>query len=140
VLALLRVARVSSSVGALLCLVACTGSEAASEAAPGSVVQAIVDARTSGDCTGYEAHFFDHPALPRCDKPQPVVGPGPRLSDVKISNDTAIVEVADHYDCTNWDQEPAEYVDRYHLVRNAGTWKVNDVEFSEATSDDCFTY
>jgi hypothetical protein len=58
---------------------------------------------------------------------------------VNTERDTATAEVVDHLDCSEWDEEPVEYVDRYHLVREAGTWKVNDVELSETTSDDCFT-
>ena len=107
---------------------------------PEETVEAVLDARTAGECDGYEQHFVDEDdPFPRCGDPEPEVGDGPQVDKVEIDGDAATVEVVDHYDCSGWDEPDHEYVDVYHLVRNGGSWKVDDWTPSEATSDDCFS-
>ena len=106
---------------------------------PESVVEAVLDARTSGECEGFEDHFADGDPFPRCEGREPVVGDGPQIDKVEVESDKATVEVVDHYDCSTWDEPPEEYVDVYHLVVVDGSWKIDDFEPSETTSDDCFS-
>jgi len=106
---------------------------------PETVVQAVVDARTSGECDDYEGHFVGGDPVGGCDEPQPVVGDGPQVGDAKIDGDKAEVEVVDHYDCSTWETPDQEYVDVFSLVVEDGEWLIDDIEFSETTSDDCFS-
>jgi hypothetical protein len=118
-----------------LALAACSDEP---EGDPETVVQAVVDARTSGECDGFEDHFVDGDPVGGCDEPQPIVGDGPQVGDAEVDGDTAEVEVTDYYDCSTWDLPPEESVDVYTLVVEDGEWLVEDIEFAETTSDDCF--
>jgi len=40
--------------------------------------------------------------------------------------------------CSTWDLPPEESVDVYTLVVEDGEWFIDDIEFAETTSDDCF--
>lgn len=106
---------------------------------PETVVQAVVDAQTSGECDGYAGHFVDEDPVGGCDEPQPVVGDGPQIGEATVDDDTAEVEVTDYYDCSTWDVPPEEYVDVYTLVVQDGEWRIDDIEFAETTSDGCFS-
>ena len=106
---------------------------------PETVVQAVVDARTTGECDDYDDHFVDGDAVGGCGEPQPVVGDGPQVGDAEVDGDMAEVEVVDHYDCSTWDEPDQEYVDVFTLVVEDGEWLIDDIEFSETTSDDCFS-
>ncbi len=108
------------------------------EGDPETVVRAVVDARSTGECDDYESHFVDGDSVGGCDEPQPVVGEGPQVGEATIDGDTAEVEVTDYYDCSTWDLPPEESVDVYRLVVEDGEWLVDDIEFAETTSDDCF--
>lgn len=105
---------------------------------PETVVQAVVDAWTTGECADFADHFVDGDPVGRCDEPQPVVGDGPQVGKATIEDETAEVEVVDHYDCSTWDYPDVEYVDVYTLVVQDGAWLIDDIEFAETTSDDCF--
>jgi hypothetical protein len=131
-------AHAAGAAGALFALTACTGSASLPEESPAKVVQAILDARTAGHCVDYE-HYFVNDPLPRCGDPIPVVGSGPRLRTTSVEGHSAEVEVVDHYDCSAWDEDPVQYLERYSLILSSGTWKVEHVDLSETTSDDCFT-
>jgi len=105
------------------------------------VVEAVVEARTTGDCDGYEDYFVDGDPVGSCEEGDvdPVVGGGPEIREAEVDGDSATVEVVDHYDCSGWDEDDVEYVDVYSLVEEDGEWLVEDIEFSETTSDDCFS-
>lgn len=105
---------------------------------PEDVVRAVVEARDTGDCDGFEDHFVDGDVVGGCYDGREIVGEGPRVGDASVDGDTAEVEVVDHYDCSGWDEPDVEYVDVYILVREDGEWLVDDIEFAETTSDDCF--
>ena len=117
---------------------ALTGCSEEPEGDPETVVRAVVEARTTGECEGFEDHFVDGDPVGSCDEPQPIVGDGPQVGQAEIDGDTAEVEVTDYYDCSTWDLPPEESVDVYSLVVEAGEWLVDDIEFAETTSDDCF--
>lgn len=134
--------RVPSPAGLLLVLpVLVLGTACSDEPdeAPETVVQAVVDARTSGECDDFATHFVDEDPVGGCDEPMPVVGDGPEIGEADVSDDKATVEVTDHYDCSTWDEPDQEYVDVYHLIVADDEWLITDVEFSETTSDDCFS-
>ena len=120
-------------------LVFASGCSDEPDEAPESVVQAVVDARTTGECDDYEDHFVDGDPVGGCEEPQPIVGEGPQVGDAKVDDDEAEVEVTDFYDCSTWDEPNQEYVDVYTLVVEDGEWLIDDIEFSETTSDDCFS-
>ncbi len=106
---------------------------------PETVVQAAVDARTSGSCDDYASYFVDGDPVGGCGDPAPVVGDGPQVGAAEIDDDTAEVEVTDYYDCSTWDAPPEEYRDVYRLVVEDGEWLIEDIEFAETTSDDCLS-
>ena len=109
------------------------------EGDPSDVVQQVVDARTAGDCEGYEDLFVGDP-LPRCSDPRPEVAGGPEVGEADVDGEEATVEVVDHYDCSGFGETDVEYVDTYHLRVDDDAWKVDEVEFSETTSDDCLSW
>ena len=115
-----------------------SGCEGDPQGDPADVVQQVVDARTAGDCEGYEDLFVGDP-LPRCSDPQPEVAGGPEVGGAEVDGDEAVVEVVDHYDCSGFGEPDVEYIDTYHLRVDDGAWKVDDVELSETTSDDCLS-
>ncbi len=124
------------AVAAVCALAGCSG--AAGD--PETVVEAVLEARTTADCDGYAEHFVDEDdPFPRCGEAQPVVGEDPQIGDVEVSAEEATVEVVDHLDCSQWDAPDHEFVDVFHLVVEDGGWKVEDWEPAEATSDDCLS-
>ncbi len=127
--------RVLAALAVVVLGVAC---EDEPEGDPADVVQQVVDARTAGDCDGYEDLFVGDP-LPRCSEPQAEVAGGPQVGEADVDGEEATVEVTDHYDCSGFGEEDHEYTDVYRLVVDDGEWKVDDVELAEATSDDCFS-
>jgi hypothetical protein len=123
-------------VSAATALAACSG---APDTPPEDVVQTIVDARSTGACAGYAENFVDEgDPFPPCEV-QEVVGQGPTIGEVAVRSEEATVEVIDYYDCSTWGEPPNEYVDVYRLVVDDGSWKVDEYEPAEATSDDCFS-
>ncbi|MDZ5619956.1 hypothetical protein SFC88_03915 [Nocardioides sp. HM23] len=118
-----------------------TGCSGEPDEDPETVVQAVVDARTSGDCDDYADHFVDGDVVGGCTEgdADPVVGDGPEVGEATVGGDEAEVEVVDHYDCSTWDEPDVESVDVYFLVVDDGEWLVDDIDFAETTSDDCFT-
>lgn len=136
--AVLRLLR-PAPIALLLALAALPSCSDEPEDGPESVVRAVVDARTTGECDGYEDHFVDGDPVGGCSGPHPVVGDGPQVGEADVDGDTAVVEVTDHYDCSGWDEPDQEYVDVYELVVEDGEWLVEDIQFSETTSDDCFS-
>lgn len=126
-----------------LSVAGCTGDDGGGGGAAGAedVVETVVEARTTGDCDGYEDYFVDGDPVGSCEEGDvdPVVGGGPEVREAEVEGDSATVEVVDHYDCSSWDEDDVEYVDVYSLVEEDGEWLVEDIEFSETTSDDCFT-
>lgn len=110
------------------------------EGDPADVVQQVVDARGAGECDGYDDLFAGDP-LPRCEEgePEPAVDGGPQVGEAEVDGEEATVEVVDHYDCSGFEEENHEYTDVFHLVVDDGEWKVDEVDFAEATSDDCFS-
>ena len=108
---------------------------------PQTVVQDVIDARSSGDCDGYSDYFVNGDVVGNCPEgdEDPVVGDGPQVGEATVDGEKAEVEVVDHYDCSTWDEPDVESVDVYLLVLDDGEWLVDDIEFAETTSDDCFT-
>ncbi len=130
----------SASAGLVVLAAVLLGGCSGGDQTPEEVVQEVIDARTAGECDGFEEHFVDEDdPFPRCEEGDPVDGDGSQLRDAEIAGEKATVEVVDHYDCSSWDEPDVEYVDVYHLVMQDGAWKVEDWSPSETTSDDCFS-
>ena len=122
----------------LLSLSACSGSDRPSEG-PEILVQAAIDARNAGDCYGYDSYFVDGDPDVRCRGPRQVVGAGSHVGSVTIEGNSATVELIDFYDCSAWHERPVAYTDVYRLILASDAWRIDEIDFGETTSDDCFT-
>ena len=106
---------------------------------PESVVRAVTDARAAGDCDDYSDFFVDGDVVGRCQESDDPEESMAEIREAKIDDDTAEVEAVEPFDCSTWDEPDVQSIDVYFLVLDDGEWLVDDIDFADTTSDDCFT-